>query len=135
MSTLFNLFKYYCRYTLSDYECIANIDYVRWKLIYLNSNPFFIWSSTVWRLTESCHVSSHAECPKGWVPTTHPGGALYFYNTKRVSECLIPSPRISLQSCEENIYRCVYVRPQSERRNSGIRCIFRQRMHTPPPSR
>ncbi|KAH9020462.1 hypothetical protein EDB85DRAFT_521995 [Lactarius pseudohatsudake] len=26
---------------------------------------------------------SHAKCPEGWVPATHPGGSLYFYNTER----------------------------------------------------
>ncbi|KAI9459419.1 hypothetical protein BJY52DRAFT_1223044 [Lactarius psammicola] len=26
---------------------------------------------------------SHALCPEGWVPATHPGGALYFYNAER----------------------------------------------------
>ncbi|KAH8995332.1 hypothetical protein EDB92DRAFT_196178 [Lactarius akahatsu] len=26
---------------------------------------------------------SHAKCPEGWVPATHPGGSLYFYNPER----------------------------------------------------
>ncbi|KAH9023870.1 hypothetical protein EDB84DRAFT_1564593 [Lactarius hengduanensis] len=26
---------------------------------------------------------SYAKCPEGWVPATHPGGALYFYNAER----------------------------------------------------
>ncbi|KAH8989157.1 hypothetical protein EDB86DRAFT_3081157 [Lactarius hatsudake] len=26
---------------------------------------------------------SHAKCPEGWVPATHPGGSLYFYNAER----------------------------------------------------
>jgi hypothetical protein len=40
-------------------------------------------------LTESFHASSPEMPPEGWVPATHPGGALYFYNPKWVCQFLI----------------------------------------------